>query len=76
MLIADSDYTPSVDKAVTFRPFEQTKTVMVSIKQDTVFEGEEVFSARLSVGPDSSGVVIGRQGTATTSIIDGMLYQF
>ena len=47
--------------------------VMVPIREDEVFEGEEVFTARLSVGPDSNGVVIGRQGTATTSIIDGTI---
>ena len=73
MLISGSDFTASVNKAVTFRPLEEMKMVMVPIREDEVFEGEEVFTARLSVGPDSNGVVIGRQGTATTSIIDGTI---
>ena len=72
-LISGSDFSASVNKAVTFRPSEEMKMVMVPIRQDEVFEGEEVFTARLSVGPDSNGVVIGRQGTATTSIIDGTI---
>ena len=62
---------PSVNKAVIFRPSEEIKTIMVPIRQDNVFEGEEVFIARLSIAPDSDGVVIGRQGTATTAIVDG-----
>ena len=45
--------------------------VMVPIRRDDVFEGEEMFMARLSVAPDSDGVVIGQQDTATTAIIDG-----
>ena len=66
-----SDFSPSVNKAVTFSPSEDLKMVTVPIRQDNVFEGEEVFTAILSLSPGSNGVEIGRQSTATTAIVDG-----
>ena len=60
-----------MNKAVTFSPSEDLKMVMVPIRQDNVFEGEEVFTAILSLAPGSNGVEIGRQSTATTAIVDG-----
>ena len=66
-----SDFSPSVNKAVTFSPSEDLKMVTVPIRQDNVFEGEEVFTAILSLAPGSNGVEIGRQSTATTAIVDG-----
>ena len=54
-----------------FGSSETVKFVMVPITQDSIFEGEESFTATLSPAPDSSGVEIGQQGTATTTIVDG-----
>lgn len=56
---------------MTFGPSETVKFVMVPITQDSIYEGEESFTATLSPAPDSSGVEIGQQGTATTTIVDG-----
>ena len=60
-----------MNEAVTFRPSELVKRVMVPIMQDNVFEGEELFTARLTLDSNSNGVRIGRQDTATTAIVDG-----
>ena len=66
-----SDYSPLINEEVTFGPSENIKFVMVPITQDNVFEGEESFTAILSLVPGSSSVEIGQQGTATTTIVDG-----
>ena len=66
-----SDFSPLINEEITFGPSETIKFVMVPITQDNTFEGEESFTAVLSPVPGTSGVEIGRQGTATTTIIDG-----
>ena len=71
--LAPSDYSPLIDEEVTFTPSETVKIVMILIKDDNVFEGEESFTASLSPVPGSTGVEIGQQGTATTIIMDGKL---
>lgn len=45
--------------------------VTVPIQMDNVYEGNESFTATLTLLPDSSGVEIGRQGSAAAFIIDG-----
>ena len=65
------DYSPLINEEVTFGPSETIKFVMVPITEDNVFEGEESFTVTLSLVPGSSGVEIGQQGTATTTIVDG-----
>ena len=40
------------------------------IQQDSVLEGVELFTATLSPVPGLVGVLIGRQGEATATIID------
>jgi hypothetical protein len=71
-----SDYSPLINEEVTFGPSETIKFVMVPITEDNVFEGEESFTATLSLVPGSSGVEIGQQGTATTTIVDDIIVSF
>lgn len=52
---------------VLFEPHEVVKEVQVAIIQDDVVEGTEVFTATLMAG---TGVTIGRNGLATTTITD------
>ena len=44
---------------------------MVQIQEDNIFEGDESFTATLSVVPGSTGIEIGRQSSATATIVDG-----
>ena len=68
------DYSAIRDEEVTFAPSETVKTVIVTIQGDNVFEGEESFTASLSLVPGSTGVEIGQQDSATISIMDGKPY--
>ena len=71
-----TDYSPFIDEMVTFGASETVKFIMIPIEVDSVFEGDEVFTAILSVIPDSTGVEIGQQDTATIIIMEGMCYQY
>ena len=55
---------------MTFGADETVKEVEVSIQQDSVLEGVELFTATLSPVPGPVGVQIGEQGEATATIID------
>ena len=54
---------------MTFAPTQTSQTVMVPIIDDSVGEGSEQFTARLSLPPGQSGVVLGAN-TATVEITD------
>lgn len=65
------DYLPTVNEEVTFTPSETMAIVTVPIQRDNVYEGNESFTATLTLLPDSTGIEIGRQGGAAAFIIDG-----
>ena len=54
---------------MTFAPSEDSQTVMVPIIDDSVGEGAEQFTARLSVPAGQSGVMLGAD-MATVEISD------
>ena len=54
---------------MTFAPSEDSRTVMVPIIDDSIGEGVEQFTARLSVPAGQSGVVLG-EDMATVEITD------
>ena len=47
-----------------------TKTVSVTIREDTVYEGEETFFAGLSLPPGETNVEIGDNDELNTTITD------
>lgn len=55
---------------VLFEASEEVKEVQVIILQDDVVEGIEVFTARLLTQDGATGVTIGGNGVATTTIED------
>ncbi|MGI8436352.1 MAG: Calx-beta domain-containing protein [Chthoniobacterales bacterium] len=61
-----ADYN-AASGTVTFAPGETSKTVNVTINDDTTFEGNENFSVSLS---NPSGATLGSPSTATVTIID------
>lgn len=63
---ASSDYT-GVANVVLFEANEVVREVQVAIIPDDVVEETEVFTATLMAG---TGVTIGRNGLATTTITD------
>ena len=68
---APLDFSALRNEEVIFAPSETMKTVTVPIQRDNVFEGEESFTASLSLVSGSTGVEIGQQDTAAISIMDG-----
>lgn len=67
---APEDFTARLGVQVTFAPGQQSQTVQVATVGDTRYEGDESFSAILSLPTNSEGVVLGDQDTATATIQD------
>ena len=65
---AGEDYTTS-SVTVTFQAAETSQVVMVPISFDNLLEGEEQFTAQLSLPAGQDGVVLGAN-TATVEITD------
>ena len=66
--IAGEDYTTTLE-TVTFLAAETSQVVMVPILFDNLLEGEEQFTAQLSLSAGQDGVVLGAN-TATVEITD------
>jgi hypothetical protein len=73
---APLDFSALRNEEVIFAPSETMKTVTVPIQRDNVFEGEESFTASLSLVSGSTGVEIGQQDTAAISIMDDLTISF
>ena len=65
--VAGSDYTIT-SGTFTFNPGEVSKTVVVPILDDTIYEGNETLNVVLSNA--TGGAVVGSPGTATLAILD------
>lgn len=66
--VAGSDYT-ATSGTLTFAPGETSKTIVVSILNDTVLESGEQFTVNLT-NPTNGAVAAGNPGTGTGTIID------
>lgn len=69
-LPAGSDFVSIVDVPVTFLAGETEQFVEVMLLDDVIFEGEESFTAVLSLQSGSTGVILGPESQATASISD------
>ncbi|PVE20407.1 hypothetical protein DC522_32550 [Microvirga sp. KLBC 81] len=68
---AGSDYTALLNKNVTFLAGETTKTITVSLLNDTVLENPEAFSIKINSATSAS--VSTTSHTATATIVDNDL---
>lgn len=64
---AGSDYT-AIDQTLTFAPGETTKTVLVPVTNDTVFEGKEDYT--IALGTPGGATVVPAAASVTTTIAD------
>lgn len=67
---APEDYVSRIEVLVTFTAGETEQFVEVLLVDDNVVEGEEVFSATLTLPAGSSGVALGQNSEATATITD------